>query len=139
MKIYFAGSIRGGRQDVDLYAQIIEYLKTKGEVLTEHVGNKQVVHNGKSDYDRTPKFIHDRDLKWLNKADVVVGEVTVTSLGVGYEIGRAFDLGKKILCLYRDDPAKLSRMVLGCPGVIVKYYKTLDEAKKIINDYFQTL
>ena len=42
MKIYFAGSIRGGRNDVDLYLQIIEHLKQYGEVLTEHVGNKKL-------------------------------------------------------------------------------------------------
>ncbi len=39
MRIYFAGSIRGGREDASLYLQIIDYLKTFGEVLTEHVGD----------------------------------------------------------------------------------------------------
>ena len=39
MKIYFAGSIRGGRKDVLIYNNIINYLLTKGEVLTEHIGN----------------------------------------------------------------------------------------------------
>lgn len=38
MKIYFAGSIRGGRDDASIYARLIEELKTHGEVLTEHVG-----------------------------------------------------------------------------------------------------
>lgn len=41
-KIYFAGSIRAGRQDVDLYFKIIEELKTYGQVLTEFVGDKKV-------------------------------------------------------------------------------------------------
>ena len=39
IKIYFCGSIRGGRQDADLYARLIEHLKTYGPVLTEHVGS----------------------------------------------------------------------------------------------------
>ena len=34
----------------------------------------------------------------------VIAEVTQPSLGVGYEIGRALAMGKKILCLYRSDP-----------------------------------
>ena len=38
MKIYFAGSIRGGRHDIEIYKQIIEHLKKHGKVLTEHVG-----------------------------------------------------------------------------------------------------
>ncbi|MEC7394803.1 MAG: hypothetical protein VX839_07950 [Verrucomicrobiota bacterium] len=37
MKIYFAGSIRGGRADKDKYFEIIEFLSEQAEVLTEHV------------------------------------------------------------------------------------------------------
>ena len=37
MNIYFCGSIRGGRQDVAIYQQIVSCLKTYGAVLTEHV------------------------------------------------------------------------------------------------------
>jgi hypothetical protein len=38
-RIYFAGSIRGGRQDVKLYKSLISHLnETYGTVLTEHVG-----------------------------------------------------------------------------------------------------
>ena len=39
MKIYFAGSIRGGRKDAELYRKIIAALKEKHQVLTEHVGD----------------------------------------------------------------------------------------------------
>lgn len=41
-KIYFAGSIRGGRQDADLYLRIVEQLKIYGTVLTEHVASPTV-------------------------------------------------------------------------------------------------
>ena len=34
----------------------------------------------------------------------LVAEVTQPSLGVGYELGRAVAMGKKILCLYRLQP-----------------------------------
>ena len=37
-KIYFCGSIRGGRDDAEIYARIIKYLQAYGQVLTEHVG-----------------------------------------------------------------------------------------------------
>jgi hypothetical protein len=40
MKIYFAGSIRAGRDNVEHYNKIITFLKTYGEVLTEHIGDK---------------------------------------------------------------------------------------------------
>jgi hypothetical protein len=37
-KIYFAASIRGGRDDVELYRELINYMQTFGNVLTEHIG-----------------------------------------------------------------------------------------------------
>ena len=37
---------------------------------------------------------------------VLVAEVTQPSLGVGYEIGRALAMKKRILCLYRPQPEK---------------------------------
>ncbi|WP_191987376.1 hypothetical protein [Companilactobacillus jidongensis] len=39
MKIYFAASIRGGRDDVKIYKQLIDFLKQDNQVLTEHIGD----------------------------------------------------------------------------------------------------
>ncbi len=134
MKIYFAGSIRGGRQDAALYAELIEHLKNFGEVLTEHIGDPGLTLLG--DDGPNDRFIHDRDLDWLLSADVVVAEVTTVSMGVGYEIGRAVAAGKKVLCLFRSDSGKnLSAMIAGCPDVEVVHYKTLNEAKKVISAF----
>ena len=41
-KIYFAGSIAGGRQDADLYGRIVAKLQEYGEVLSEIVGTPNV-------------------------------------------------------------------------------------------------
>ena len=42
-KFYFAGSIRGGRVDAELYQRMIARLKERGTVLTEHVGRPDLV------------------------------------------------------------------------------------------------
>lgn len=137
MKIYFAGSIRGGREDAALYQQIIEYLKIFGEVLTEHIGDPKLTDLG--DDGPTDKYIHDRDLEWLQSSDVLVAEVTSVSMGVGYEIGRAVESGKKVLCLFRPDSVKnLSAMITGCDNLKVVNYSTLEEAKKVISAYLKT-
>ena len=39
MKIYFAGAIRGGRDKVYDYVEIINCLEEYGEVLTKHIGD----------------------------------------------------------------------------------------------------
>jgi nucleoside 2-deoxyribosyltransferase len=75
---------------------------------------------------------------WLLDADIVVAEVTTASLGVGYEIGRALENGKKIICLFRPSSGKrLSAMIEGAPGVITESYETLEEAKKIIDKHLK--
>lgn len=131
LKTYFAGSIRGGRKDAELYQQIIAYLKNFGEVLTEHVGAPNLTHKG--DDGPTDRFIHDRDMEWLKSADVLVAEVTTVSMGVGYEIGRAIEMKKKVLCLFRpDSERKLSAMITGCTHLKLVNYKTLADAKQAI-------
>ena len=46
MNIYFAGSIRAGRNDAALYFKLVEILKKYGTVLTEHVGNPNLSSAG---------------------------------------------------------------------------------------------
>lgn len=41
-KIYFAGSIRGGRDDAALYKRMIDYMKRTNVVLTEHIGKSNM-------------------------------------------------------------------------------------------------
>jgi len=134
MKIYFAGSIRGGREDAGIYLQIIEYLKMFGEVLTEHVGDPNLTRSGNDG--PTDKTIHDRDLQWLKDSDILVAEVTSVSMGVGYEIGRAVESGKKVLCLFRPGKGKnLSAMIAGCPDLQLTEYSTLAEAQTTIKQF----
>ena len=132
MKIYFAGSIRGGRNDAEIYSQIIEFLQGYGEVLTEHVGKKDLNSMGESAL--SDKQIHDRDIKWLLESDLMVAEVTNPSLGVGYEIGRAIEAEKKIICLYRESDKKLSAMISGSKNIdTIKYYQ-LEDIKEAVED-----
>lgn len=133
MKIYFAGSIRGGRQDQNLYLQIVDLLKKYGEVLTEHVANKSISSYGES---FTENYIYERDVNWLLQSDVAVAEITASSTGVGYEVARAEDAGKKILCIWREAAnSRPSAMVLGNNHITIRQYKSLDDLKIIFDDF----
>ncbi|XP_059505602.1 2'-deoxynucleoside 5'-phosphate N-hydrolase 1-like [Stegostoma tigrinum] len=100
--IYFCGSIRGGRQDVDISCRIINELKKFGRVNSEHIGNPDLVEKGEDGVKPGDKYINNQDLKWLQEANVIVAGVIQPSLGVGYEIGRAVAKNQKILCLFRS-------------------------------------
>ena len=130
LKIYFAGAIRGGRDDAELYGQLINYLSSFGKVLTEHVGNSKLLQEEKY---LSEKQIFDRDMEWLQDADLVIAEVSTPSLGVGYEIAIAEKLGKDILCLHRLGVGKsLSAMIAGNPALRVRSYQNQEEAQMVV-------
>ena len=133
MRIYFAGSIRGGREDADLYLALIKYLKKYGIVVTEHVGDLKITEEGE---DSDPKYIYDRDIDLLLSSNIVIAEVTTPSHGVGYELRLAVEHKKRVLCLYRYKPDKsLSALIQGNPSLHVCQYTTPDEAYDIIDGF----
>ena len=132
MKIYFAGSIRGGRDDTMIYKEIISHLKNYGEVFTEHVGDQSLAVQGGDGAD--DRSIYKRDMKWLYSANILVAEVSTPSLGVGFEIAQAIQWNKRVLCLYRPQRGKkLSALITGCSKIFNVEYTALGEAKKAID------
>ena len=109
MKVYFAGSIRGGRQDAELYRKVIAALKEKHQVLTEHVGDLSL----STVEDKGDKAIYEQDTAWLRECNVVVAECTQVSLGVGYELAYAEAHGKEVHIFYRSKETQLSAMLAG--------------------------
>lgn len=111
MKIYFAGSIRGGRVDADLYHRLIEYLKKYGDVLTEHVGsnNLSLTEQGR----QKDSEIYKQDTAWLRDSDVLIAECTCPSLGVGYELAYAERFCIPCHIFYDKTKTQLSAMLTG--------------------------
>jgi len=135
MKIYFAGSIRGGRENIVVFRQIIGFSLQFGQVLTEHIGDEKVddLEAGSDD-----NYIHDRDIRWLSESDVVIAEVTTPSLGVGYEIRSAIEMGKPVLCLFRKTGGtELSAMINGCSDLKVVRYADIQEAYSGIKEFLE--
>ena len=109
-KVYFAGSIRGGRIDAGLYARMIRYIQKTDIVLTEHIGNPDLnlKEQGKRDVE-----IYEEDMAWLRESDVVIAECTCPSLGVGYELAYAEKIGKPCHIFYDRTKTHLSAMLTG--------------------------
>ncbi len=138
IKIYFAGSITGGRGDQEIYFELINHLKTKGRVLTEHLANSNLSSYGETHI--SLEEIYTRDVNWIKEADIIIAEVTQVSLGVGYELGFAESLGKKIYCFYREkEETRLSAMISGNSRIKVIKYKTIIQAIEEINKIFSEL
>jgi len=132
LKIYFGGSIKGGRSKVEDYKKIVDYLKTIGIVLDEHVADPNLQSSGES---ITSTEIYNRDVSWINECDILIAEVTVPSLGVGYEIGYAESLNKRIICLYQNDES-ISAMIKGNNSITHISYDDVDELLTKLSTYF---
>ncbi len=134
MNIYFAASIRGGREDEQLYRELIAELQQLGTVLTEHIAHPTDVAQGLADRD-----IYERDMTWLRSADVVIAEVTTPSLGVGYEIAAAEAIGTPILCLFRPSSGRSLSAMIGGSSLTVVDYETLPVALTHIRGFLAGL
>ena len=123
-KIYFAGSIRGGRVDAALYQQIINHIKETDIVLTEHIGSPHlnVLEHAKRDAE-----IYEQDMAWLRECDMVIAECTCPSLGVGYELAYAEKCGKPCHIFYNRTKTQLSAMLKGNPYFNIYPYENDSE------------
>lgn len=130
MKVYFSGSIRGGRQDAELYRKVIAALKEKHQVLTEHVGDLSL----STVEDKGDKVIYEQDTAWLRDCDVVVAECTQVSLGVGYELAYAEANGKEVHIFYRPKETQLSAMLAGNERFHIHRY---DDEAEILSQVIQ--
>ena len=134
-KVYFAGSIRGGRQDADLYKRIIEYIQRDNIVLTEHIGDlSKSQFEGKEDCDVA---IYEQDTTWLRGADVVIAECTTPSLGVGYELGFAEAHGIPVHIFYCKARTRLSAMLTGNSRFHIHPYEAEEEIYCVVDAILQ--
>ncbi|MDP3965076.1 MAG: nucleoside 2-deoxyribosyltransferase [bacterium] len=138
MKIYFAGSIRSGRQDVTIYSALITHLRSYGQVLSDFVGDPAITDKGRVEF--THQEIYDYDSGLVRQADALVADISTPSIGVGYEIGLAESRNIPIMALYREGTsAHASPMVLGNSNIQSRSYQTLDEAFAHLETFFSIL
>lgn len=133
--IYFSGAITGGREDVPVYRHFVGALEGAGHrVLAGAVASEAVDDGGES---HGVRAIFDRDLGWLEEADVLVAEVSTPSHGVGYEIGAArYLFGIPVVALFRPGRTRrCSAMIAGDAGIrLIEYSEAAlaDAARRLI-------
>lgn len=136
MNIYFACSITGGREFETVYQAMVRALTEAGhEVPTAHLAESGIpaleakIH---------PSEVYARDVTWIRHCDVLIAEVSVPSHGVGYEIGFALGLGKRVLALHRED-RRVSKMITGNPDphLMVHSYHTVEEALRHMEKFLK--
>ncbi|NOQ48323.1 MAG: deoxyribonucleoside 5'-monophosphate N-glycosidase [Methanococcoides sp.] len=137
MKVFLSGSIRGGRQMLPTYQFICRSLRDKGhEVLSWHVADSEVEGNESL---LTETQIYERDMSFLQDSECMIAEVSMPSIGVGYEVCSAIKKGIPIMCVHMPD-SNVSAMLLGntYTDISVREYGDNSELELILNGFLSS-
>ena len=99
------------------YVKLIEELGL--EVISKWVTSMDTI---------TPREVFLRDIRSIERSDVVIADVTEPSHGVGMELMYAFLKKKKVIVTAKIG-SKVSYMILGMPNVKVIWYKSFNDLR----------
>ncbi|MBP7740732.1 hypothetical protein KA089_00945 [Candidatus Woesebacteria bacterium] len=101
MKIYFTSSARGISDFKTKYGKIFQSIEKLGHknlddlVLTI---DKDVFYDGTHN-DQT--ILYEKTIKFIKKCDIVILEVTIPSLSMGYVLHKSLEMNKPVIALYQ--------------------------------------
>ena len=125
MKIYMSGSIYGGREKLETYKKLIGELEKYAEVINKNVADDDVLE--KEALQKDEDIFKDLENK-MKSADLIFAEVSIPSLGVGYELGFADMNGKRIIGIYdKTITQKVSTMIRGNERITLIPYENINE------------
>ena len=102
MKVYFTASARGVSNHLDKYKLIFSAIEKNGnqnldKLILEIDG--RTLYNGEYE-DQVNLYERTTDL--IKKADVVILEVSVPSLSMGFVVHKALEMSKSVILLYQS-------------------------------------
>lgn len=113
MKIYI-GHAKQWDYENNLYNPILKSkLNKEHEIILPHLNDRN---------------FNTKDV--IAKSDLFIAEVSKPSLGLGIEIGRAEQMGKKILCIYKKGE-KVSSSIKYVDAILIEYNDEKDMIDKI--------
>jgi nucleoside 2-deoxyribosyltransferase len=116
MNVYLACTVRGDRGGLLAARALADLLERQGHtVLTRHLLADDVET---AESALTERDVFERDLRWLNSADLLIAEASGSSYGVGFEVGyvlgRAERTAQRVWLLYQvSRRPHVSRLIAG--------------------------
>ena len=104
MQIYFVASSRLVGKDKELYTQMYKTISTEHKMVSDKVWKwvKSGVESFKGD-EKAKRENYNESLKCINKADIVVMEISGHSMSMGYILSKALEINKPVVALYREE------------------------------------
>ena len=143
--IFLAGAYTGiDKNKLSIYAELKQFIlgidKNFNVVNVDDVDNYkkdyQVNHPNSSFKDVEIAMVK-YDIDFVKNCDLIIANLTNKSIGVGIELGIAFELNKNVLFV-AESGSTISNMVLGCfQNNEIHFYKDLVELKNIVKNYLE--
>jgi 2'-deoxynucleoside 5'-phosphate N-hydrolase len=140
VNIYLACTVRGDRGAVGAARALASALVAMGHVvLTAHLLEDNVETAESS---LTEREVFERDMRWLNDADLLIAEASGSSYGVGFEVGyvlgRSDVTDQRVLLLYDHTRRPLvSRLISGNvhPNCTTYPYENAEDLLRFIHTF----
>ena len=143
--IFLAGAYTGiDKNKLSIYAELKQFIL--GIDKNFNVVNVDDVNNYKKDYQVNHPNASFKDVEiamvkydidFVKNCDLIIANLTNKSIGVGIELGIAFELNKNVLFV-AESGSTISNMVLGCfQNNEIHFYKDLVELKNIVKNYLE--
>lgn len=135
MTIILIGSININEEQKQTYRLIVKALEHIGsKVYHEHITNTSQDQLDRMSDDEKIEF-HNKILKQVKNSDVIVAEVTHSSMGVGFLIANALDFHKPTILLYqKEEPTNLLANLEENERLIAIKYEEKSDLKKLLGD-----
>ena len=135
MIVYCAAPIKGDQKFHNYCLDIIKQVSSLG-----HTALSELNVEFKPAVLLTDREIFSRDIKWIDKSEIVIAEVSGPSLGVGFEI--AYSIYKKkihVLALFNSEAQDVSAMITGCHSEFlkIKKYSDTEDLKKAVTSFIK--
>lgn len=133
MIVYCAGAIKGDSSNQESYKEIISIVSRY-----DHAALSELNPEFHSTLPLSDSQIFQRDIKWIEKSNLMIAEISGPSLGVGFEIAYALYVrGIPVLAVCKSEVDNVSAMINGCSSELlrIKKYNNNGELQDIIKSF----
>jgi hypothetical protein len=132
MQIYFVASSRLVGKDKELYSLMYKTISTEHKMVSDKVW--KWVKSGVEDLRGDPqakKENYNETLKCINKADIVIMEISGHSMSMGYILSKALEINKPVIAMYKEDMEPVFIAGMDDPKLILAKYTQPNVEKTI--------
>jgi len=138
MQVYFIASSRLVEKNKEIYSRMYDFVAADYKMVSDKV--KKWLKTGTKDLSGAPLQVkrenYEETMKCINKADMMVMEVSGHSMSMGYLISKALEMNKPVIALYTvEHKPVFIKGIINPKLILVEYNK--DNLEKAMDEAFK--